>query len=1148
MINFDLNRVKKILLAAAYALTLIGCGGGGGGNNNGVAENVQTGAFTFSGAKSIIENADGTWTLYWTPLVGAQDIKYQIYERAGADSWDFSAPAAVTDGSKSTYITKDLKTLGNHCYIVRNVQGGRATDNNSTEICTNHEAFSFSGLNTVNPLSNGSFLLTWSTPTFGGISYQVYYSTVAGSSVYSAGDWKKLAKTGDGFYKTDILGVGEYICYNVRYESLNLPVDENTTVLCTSATASESSFSGIETALSPGPGSIDITWSPVTNGQVAYYNIYLGTKFKTKVADTKSMPNPGLESSYKIQGLANAVSYNVGVRAVSVSGREDANTKILSVTLPNFLAQVTGPVIELNVGDIFDAQGNPGTDGVDDWLSYDDIVTGNRWLDVEVKTPDTFKTGVPPNNPTAQETLLVRSSADGLWKPLGDLNDQERNAVSSSLKAEARQDLLLQDDWDIPNAQYMSPWHSFNTKRQVDIDALYDKLSLPEYEIPQGISLDDSTGTKTITVTLGETASLPEEQKNILDLTIEDWDRLSDDFRPEARVVVGEWKDAQVVVGSTDTWNETKIDEFITHISNSSNIYPDDNSEFGGYGYQVDPEVLEFRILAEATESETNADVLSLQGNLAPDPSPDPNLWSYCDWISKEAWGGNQADPTNNGIVLSTEVPYQYDNTAQPFTIDNKDYYTAFPCYEVPQVRSFLNGTATDNRLRKIYDLRLKRNGFYKTVGSLTRADKYFLDSKVGLRNYYKKQSVGADFLSIKFTRKGVGGPADPNSGVSLLDTKFTTTHEIEVRAADISPGSIFEPSEVVDAAGNVTEFLTIYVDPLADPLVPITLTAEELFTYYDLPAGGDVIWGYNDENVQIASPLFLVSRFLRSHTLKTTDKTSSSYPLVAPGSTTPTNFYEFYKLLPDFMSSNRKGSLSADNSKARIFAGTSFYVREIETYVKQSRLDDSSASLEREAYCIPSTGQVKLDDFTPNLGVCMVTANSESYSFTNYNVMIRNKSQLLIDDKWTALEDLTSAQILLEGSLNTTQGDPAEGLLIRDQNPVEDIIPDTITLTGRLELKLRKWSDRRIVDQHQPMLDQRPQKLQCEWQYEDKDTWQELSAVSQIFNKNTVTQNETAQLSEDVNLISATNGLYLASYVYHLSDSDKKVMKLTVG
>ena len=69
---------------------------------------------------------------------------------------------------------------------------------------------------------------------------------------------------------------------------------------------------------------------------------------------------------YKITGLANAVSYNVGVRAVSKTGREDGNTKVLSVT-PNFLTQVTGPVIELSIGDIYDADGNLGTDGKDDF-------------------------------------------------------------------------------------------------------------------------------------------------------------------------------------------------------------------------------------------------------------------------------------------------------------------------------------------------------------------------------------------------------------------------------------------------------------------------------------------------------------------------------------------------------------------------------------------------------------------------------------------------------------------------------------------------------------------------------------------------------------------------------------------------------------
>ncbi len=45
------------------------------------------------------------------------------------------------------------------------------------------------------------------------------------------------------------------------------------------------------------------------------------------------------------------------------------------MNLPNFLAQVTGPVVEINVGDIFDADGNLGSDGIEDFVSYDDIVT-----------------------------------------------------------------------------------------------------------------------------------------------------------------------------------------------------------------------------------------------------------------------------------------------------------------------------------------------------------------------------------------------------------------------------------------------------------------------------------------------------------------------------------------------------------------------------------------------------------------------------------------------------------------------------------------------------------------------------------------------------------------------------------------------------
>ena len=142
------------------------------------------------------------------------------------------------------------------------------SDKNNIEVCTKHSPFSFSGIDGVTPLSKWCIPSSVAYSIFLWVSYPVRYST---STSTFDNSWQKLAKTGDDFFKTDILPVGAYVCYNVRYESLNLPDDNNTKTACTSATASASTFSGIETATSPGPGKkIDLTWSPVTNDTVAY--------------------------------------------------------------------------------------------------------------------------------------------------------------------------------------------------------------------------------------------------------------------------------------------------------------------------------------------------------------------------------------------------------------------------------------------------------------------------------------------------------------------------------------------------------------------------------------------------------------------------------------------------------------------------------------------------------------------------------------------------------------------------------------------------------------------------------------------------------------------------------------------------------------
>ena len=155
---------------------------------------------------------------------------------------------------------------------------------------------------------------------------------------------------------------------------------------------------------------------------------------------------------------------------------------------------------------------------------------------------------------------------------------------------------------------------------------------------------------------------------------------------------------------------------------------------------------------------------------------------------------------------------------------------------------------------------------------------------------------------------------------------------------------------------------------------------------------------------------------------------------------------------------------------------------------------------------------------------------------------MIRQRPQFLIGQEWVALEDLSSADIALEGSLDNTTG-----FLIPDDNALEDVLPDTVTITGRLEINLKKWTDRKDVQKDPLLAKQRPEKLRCTWEYEDKDTWQTLSAKAQMFNReyDDITDktvfDETARLADDVTLLDQASGVYRGEYVYTLDKSDVK-------
>jgi hypothetical protein len=565
--------------------------------------------------------------------------------------------------------------------------------------------------------------------------------------------------------------------------------------------------------------------------------------------------------------------------------------------------------------------------------------------------------------------------------------------------------------------------------------------------LPDGVVLDDTSGTKEVKITLTDGTEV-----SLINLTLAQWDLLPEGFRPEAKVIVGEWKEAQPhfqTSADPDLFTASKISAFLTAISTSPNI----DATYGGYGFQLDPAVLEMRV-----------DQI-LQAN-------DGTSWNFCDWMSNDAWVA----------VNIPEMPIRKLLVTDVFTP---------PCSHNPNLLGYTNDPApaadtlyhpdAGNLTRVIYDLSVKRNGLYKSSDNLTLYDKYLLSANPGIE--YNKDT---DLIFLIMNEGGT-------------DWKILTD--------ELSPGA-----EIIIAEnGNPGNTRQIF--------------AEQLITDgYTLPA--DVIWAKDIAGNDIPNPTFNASQFLPSHNLKNTDKSDSVYA-------TDGNFYSYRDLMPDIFTFKRKGNILNDTSVGRIFWGKDFYVRDLEASIDAKKISNPG----QLAYCIPSTGKINRADV-----VECITDGATDYKYTNYNVMIRQKPQVLIDGDWISLSDLSSAILGLEGSI-----DGVSGLLIPDVNPVEDKLPDTVKITGLLEINLKKWTDRRVIESDPILSSKRPEKFRCTWEYEDKDTWQSLTAVAQMFIRSypdildKSSYNETARLADPVNQISSNNGVYTADYIYTLQGSDTK-------
>ncbi len=324
--------LKLTTLIAGIAQLLPGCGGGG---------STSTGAqgaklLEFGGVREVTPNTDGTWTVFWQPTVGLSDVSYRVFQRKASEAFDFTKP--VSTPPTSSYITPDLRLVGDTCFVVRFTQKDNDSDKNVKEICTGHQPYKFAGLSELKSLRDGTYMLKWAAPPFKGARFKVMQRGDP------AEPWKALRETEDNFFKTSEIGLDQRTCFIVRYMIDNFPADTNETSLCT-ATGEAVEFSGVTALASPANGELLVQWTASDREDIAGYHIYLGSEFKpeTRIGEVKDRA----VGEFKISDLEHAVVYTVGVRAFDKYGREDQNVTVMSFELKNHVTEVASLVLDV---------------------------------------------------------------------------------------------------------------------------------------------------------------------------------------------------------------------------------------------------------------------------------------------------------------------------------------------------------------------------------------------------------------------------------------------------------------------------------------------------------------------------------------------------------------------------------------------------------------------------------------------------------------------------------------------------------------------------------------------------------------------------------------------------------------------------------
>lgn len=299
----------------------LGCSAGVATTPSRLALEAEVGSF--QGINAIEKQSVDTWLLSWNPIKLPGTV-YAIHRAPEGQAFDFAIPLTTTEDSAYKYTADDVLSEASQCFVVR-IFG--VPDTNTKSLCSDNRPGSFAGIENIERLGDGTYVLRWTSLPITGVVYHIHERLQ--SQVY---DERLSFSTNTDFLQTRLYERGEARCFRVRAVRPGYGDDPNTTEMCVEAEAPIlfSEVANFITVTSPArqnnetTGSIRVTWSESSTRDVVGYRVF--HNYSEPMLCKEENPQRLITGSVcTITNLIPGEQRSLSVKAIDAYGRQSSN-------------------------------------------------------------------------------------------------------------------------------------------------------------------------------------------------------------------------------------------------------------------------------------------------------------------------------------------------------------------------------------------------------------------------------------------------------------------------------------------------------------------------------------------------------------------------------------------------------------------------------------------------------------------------------------------------------------------------------------------------------------------------------------------------------------------------------------------------------